>query len=94
MEVSFNDTVVSSGTTGYAHKALINTLLDSSDSAKNTRLQTAMYYPDTPGAMDSTDITYFGLNEGLKKRHRFFNGSKPVEMTAKLDIDVFKLDRC
>ena len=93
VEVSFNDTVVSSGTTGYAHKALINTLLDSSDSAKNTRLQTAMYYPDTPGAMDSTDITYFGLNEGLKKRHRFFNGSKPVEMTAKLDIDVFKLDR-
>ena len=93
VEVSLNDTVVSSGTTGFAHKSLINTLLDSSDSVKKTRLQTSMFYRDTPGGMDSCDVTFFGLNEGLKKRHRFFNGSKPVEMIAKLDVDVFKLDR-
>ena len=93
VEVSLNECVISNGNTGYAYKSYINTLLNSSESVKKNRLQSAMFYPDTPGHMDDCDVTFFGGNEGLKKRHKFFNGSKPVQMLTKLDVDVFKLDR-
>ena len=47
----------------YAYRALFETCLSYGNDAKNSHLQTAMYYKDTAGKMDSIPG-----NEGIKKR--------------------------
>jgi len=91
VEVRFNDRVVAGGQTCYSYKALINTLL-CQDEKNDSELECAMFCKDTAGFMDDLSLLSGG-NAGYKKRAKQMAGSKVVEALARLDIDVFKVNK-
>lgn len=93
IEITLNDQIVSSGNTGHCFKAIISNLVELSNSKKKSRLQTSMFYDDTPGCLEAVNVGPLGANEGLKKRYEFFKESKIVELFGTLDVDVFKIRR-
>jgi len=91
VEVRFNDRVVAGGQTCYSYKAMINTLL-CEESLNDSDLECSMFHKDTAGFMD--DISQrSGGNDGYKKRASLMAASKTVETLAKLDVDVFKVNK-
>jgi hypothetical protein len=93
VEVSANDTLISTGTTAYSYKALMNLLLNTSDSTKLSLLQSHMFYADSPGYMDSLNIASTGSNMGLIQRAQYTARSKPVTMLANIFADIFSIQK-
>jgi hypothetical protein len=94
IEVYLGDTLVTKGDTNYPLKAMINTLLETSNSVKRSKLQQQLFFFDTPEYMDSVDITpTSGVNKGLVERGKFTAESKSVEIIGTLDVDVFKIEK-
>ena len=91
VEVKFGNTIVTKNDSGYCYRAMFNTLLDTSSAVKRSRLQSALYFEDTPGAMDSLSTDYdTGSNRGLVARGQYVAESRPVELIGALDVDVLK----
>ena len=90
-EVRFNDTVVFGGQTGFAYRAMFNTLLDT-DKITDEELQCGMFLKDTVGFVDDVDLTSEG-NKGFAQRAELMEGSKSVELLSRLQIDAFKTDK-
>ena len=91
VEVRLNDRVVTGGQTGYSYKALMNTLLGETE-LNDSELECAMFHKDSAGFMDDVSLL-IGCNEGFKKRAEAMSGSRTVELLAKVDVDVFKVNK-
>ena len=70
VEVSVHNKSITSSTTNYPYKAMIQTLLKYGNEAKQSQLTSQMYVFDTPNAMDDADLE--GQNVGLYSRSKFF----------------------
>ena len=93
VDVYFQQKLVSSSSTNYPYKAMMDVLLNFGQDATSTQLQTQLYYADTPGSMDHTDPTTTLINAGLIKRNNIAKGSALVDMVGPMYADVFQLSR-
>jgi hypothetical protein len=93
IECSLNDCIISSGTTGYSYRALMNLLLNYSEAAKNSSLQSHLFHADSPKFMDSLNVSETGSNKGLIKRAAFTAESKCVTMIANIFTDLFAIQK-
>ena len=93
VDVYFQQKLVSSSSTNYPYKAMMDVLLNFGQDATSTQLQTQLYYADTPGSMDHTDPTTTPINAGLIKRNNTAKGSALVDMVGPMYADVFQLSR-
>ena len=91
VDVALNGREISSATPTYPYRAMIETLLNYSHATKVDQLTSALFYKDTAGKMDAADpgLPSATANAGLKKRSRFTNGSKEVELIGRLHSDMF-----
>ena len=86
-----NDTLVTPSSNTYPFRAYVDTLLSYGDEAKNIQLTSKLWYKDTAGHMDATNVD--GGNTGLVERRRFIAESPIVEMMGRLHVDPFLQDR-
>jgi hypothetical protein len=94
VDVKLNDTTVSSTNNTYAYRSYLETLLSYGPAAKNSQLTSALYYKDVAGSMDETNPhDANGTNNGLKKRHAFFEDGAVVDMIGMLHSDLFFQDK-
>ena len=90
VEIQINETQVSDSTSSnYGYKAIIETLLSYGNDAKDTHLQSALFYKDTAGKMAGYDVN----NTGLKARKDVItNGSFEFETAIYNDfLQTYKL---
>lgn len=78
---------------GYAFKAVVNTLLNTSESVKNTSLYSQMYAKDTAGCHDDVNPTFVGTNKGLTERYERCKNSKVVTLSGFIDVDFFNMQK-
>ena len=89
IDVYLNQKLVSPPNTTYNYRAYIETLLNYGYSAKNSHLQSVLWFQDTEGKMDS------GVDDniGLKKRRSFFENGKTVDLLGHLHCDIFNQEK-
>ena len=69
VDISLNDTVVTSSNNTYAYRAYLETLLSYGPAAKKSQLTSALYYKDTAGFMNDSNPHDENLgNDGFKSR--------------------------
>ncbi len=103
--VQINEEEVENSNSMYAYRAYITDTLNHGSETKNTFLQNALYYHDTAGAMDSTElpqkISTFedflkkqNLNHGyLKRREILINGKGSIQVRGIPHLDIFHNDK-
>jgi hypothetical protein len=89
VDLKLNDTLVSSTNNTYAYRAYIETLLSYGQSAKTSQLTASLYYKDDATLMDDGNPLAAAANNGLKKRHSFFDNGGIVDMIGCLHSDLF-----
>lgn len=91
VEVTLNDKTITHGTSNYAERAIMETLLSFGKDASKNWLQAGLFFKDDAGHMDNADPTAADAvaNTGLKKRAEFTNLSKLVTTRSKLHLDIF-----
>lgn len=89
IDVYLNQKLVSPPNNAYAYRAYIETLLNYGESAKNSHLQSVLWYPDTPKHMSDTTE----LNTGHTKRKEFFKDGKTVDLIGHLHCDIFNQEK-
>lgn len=92
VEVTMQGKLVTSTTSHYPYKAMIQTLLSYGDEAKTSQLTSKLWEKDTAGHLDDNDIDG-GSNVGLYKRSLYFARSMTVDMEGPIYHDVFQVDR-
>jgi len=90
-DVLLNDKQITHGSQTYPYKAYLEKLLSFNQSAKDSTLQTSFYYEDAADNFNS--VTYGDENPGAKIRHNLTKGSKSIQMSDKLHLDAFNIDR-
>ena len=75
----------------YPFRAYVDTVLNYGYEAKNTQLTSQLWYKDTAGHMDATNVD--GGNTCLNERRRYIAESRIVEMMGRLHVDLFLQDR-
>ena len=93
IEVYFNSTLVSSSTNTYSPESYVKTVLNFGMGAKKSQLQSAMWYGDTAGHLDSTVLGVAGKNEGFKKRNALIKQGMEFELMGPLYCDVFMIQK-
>ena len=93
VDVYFGSTQVSSSTNIYSPESYTKTALNFGMGAKNSQLQSAMWYGDTAGAFENAKVGVAGTNAGYKKRSKFIEESKEFELTGPLYCDVFMIPK-
>ena len=91
VDVYLNDTLVTPSSNTYPFRAYVDTVLSYGDEAKNTQLTSQLWYKDTAGHMDATNLDVG--NTGLDERRRYIAESRIVEMMGRLHVDLFLQDR-
>ena len=86
IDCSLNDTLITTSSSTYAHKAYLQTLLTSSTDAARTHLQPQFWHRDI-GQVNSTDENE---NFGYRARRGLSSQSRPIEMLGKLHVDLFQ----
>ena len=90
VDVSLNGKLISDSTPTYPYRAMIETLLNYDREAKDTHLQSQMYFKDTASHMDFNDLTSATIsNVGLKARYAKTQNSKVFEMMGPIHSDIF-----
>ena len=92
VDVSLNERLITSSTPTYPYRAMIETLLSYGQDAKDSQLQSALYFKDTAGNMDVVDPTTAddeNANVGLKNRYQLTQRSRVVDMVGRLHSDIF-----
>lgn len=95
VDVSLNERLISSSTNTYAYRAMLETLLNYGDEAKESQLTMSLFYKDTPGKMDTVNplAEDDNANLGLKARFAFTKSSNIVDMMGAIHSDVFFQER-
>ncbi|KAJ8307849.1 hypothetical protein KUTeg_014632 [Tegillarca granosa] len=91
-DVTLQGKSITSTTSHYPYKAMIQTLLKYGNQAKMSQLTSQLWLKDTSGHMDDNDVEN-GSNTALYERAQFFNGGKSVDMEGPILHDLFSLDR-
>ena len=90
VDVSLNGKLIRDSTPTYPYRAMVETLLNYGREAKETHLQSQMYYKDTAGHMDFDDLAASTVsNVGLKARFDKTKSSKVFEMMGPIHADIF-----
>ena len=92
VEVTMQGKLVTSTTSHYPYKAMIQTLLSYGNSAKKSQLTSQLWSKDVPGHLDDNDVNGGG-NAALNQRSSYFSQSKTVDMEGPLYHDLFHMDR-
>jgi len=92
VEVTMQGKLVTSTTSHYPYKTMIQTLLSYGDEAKTSQLTSQLWEKDTAGHLDDNDIDG-GSNVGLYKRSLYFARSMTVDMEGPIYHDLFQVDR-
>ena len=93
VDVYFQQKLVSSSGTNYAYKAYMDVLLNFSEDAERSQIQTQLFYKDSAGAFDQTKITEIPLNQGLILRQKLAKNSQLVDMCGPIFADTFNMSR-
>ena len=89
VDISLNDTVVTSSNNTYAYRAYLETLLSYGPSAKKSQLTSALYYKDVAGHMnDSNPHDDESKNVGFKSRSAFSTRGT-FDMVGIIHSDLF-----
>ena len=70
MDVYFQQKLVNSSGTNYASKAYKDVLLNLSEDAERSQMQTQLFYKDSAGVFDQSKPTEVPLNQELILRHK------------------------
>jgi hypothetical protein len=89
IDVALNGKTITSSTSTYAYRAMVETLLDYGKPAKESQLTAALFYKDSAGHMDDADTGNGGANIGLRRRVTHTVGSSVVDMMGRLHCDLF-----
>jgi hypothetical protein len=96
VDVSLNDILVTSSVNTYAYRSMIDTLLNYGEDAKKTHLQSALFYKDTPGFMETLEVDLTKLNTsnlGWLKRREIMGKKNSIDMFGRIHADIFFQDR-
>ena len=93
VDVYFQQKLVSSSGTNYAYKAYMDVLLNFSEDAETSQMQTQLFYKDSAGAFDQTKINEIPLNQGLILRQKLAKNSQLVDMCGPICADTFNMSR-
>ena len=89
VDISLNDTVVTSSNNTYAYRAYLETLLSYGPSAKKSQLTSALYYKDVAGHMnDSNPHHEDSKNVGFQSRSAFSTRGT-FDMVGIIHSDLF-----
>ena len=89
VDISLNGTQITSSTSTYPYRAIIETLLSYGQESKLTQMRAALYIKDTANKMDEVADD----NEGLLARRAYTAESKVVEMMGRIHADLFFQER-
>ena len=92
VDVEIQQQMISSTGVNYAYKAMLDVLLNFGNDAKESQLQTQLYFHDSAGSMDSTN-PQGADNLGLFYRDEFSGTSKTVDLEGPLYESIFETDR-
>ena len=96
VEISLNETPVTSSNNTYAYRSYIETLLSYGSTAKQSQLTSQLYYKDVSGASmedrnpHNDDVA---ANTGFTARSAHTNGSRIVDMIGGIHSDIFYQDK-
>ena len=85
LDIHLDNTLITDSSNLYHYRALIETLLSSSDESKSSQLSMSLFYKDTAGEMDS----FTTGNNGLVTRRELMKKSNTVQLIGKLHSDIF-----
>lgn len=88
VDVFLNQRNVSPPSTRYSYRSYIEKLLNYGHEAKNTHLQTDLWYKDTAGQMDRMVVQDDTKNSGYEERKRLA-GNGTMELYGHLHCDIF-----
>ena len=89
VEITLNDQTITSGSSNYADRAIMEVLLTYNKDAVNSWLQAGGFEYDTAGKMDEANPGAADGNAGLKKRAKHTKESKVLILRGKLHEDLF-----
>lgn len=89
VDVFLNQRNVSPPSTRYSYRSYIEKLLNYGREAKNTHLQTDMWYKDTAGQMDRVVVENNIQNNGYELRKSIAGAGQLVELYGHLHCDIF-----
>jgi hypothetical protein len=90
VDVFWQNRLVSSSGLTYPYKAMFDVLLNYSELAKQTQLQSQLYYKDDAVAMEAVDPEGNPYNDGLWSRWLYTMNGQAVDMEGPLYVDVFQ----
>ena len=94
VEVKLNGTLISSTNNTYPYRAYLENVLSYGQDAKDSQLQSCMYYKDVAGQMDILAVRGDNArNRGLSARAGFFAESATVEMLGRVHSDIFSQEK-
>lgn len=91
-DVTIQNKLITSTTTHYPYKAMIQNMLSYGTEAKKSQLTSQLYIKDTSGHYDDNDVKN-GSNTALYNRSLYFTESQVCDMEGPLLHDLFSLDR-
>ncbi|XP_041372810.1 uncharacterized protein F54H12.2-like [Gigantopelta aegis] len=92
VDLTLNGKLITTSTNLYPYKSYLKVLLNGTSTAKESSLQSQLYYKDDAQDIDSSDpIT--GINSGLINRGAFCETSHTVDMEGPLYEDFFDIKR-
>ena len=92
VDLSLQQQVVSSVGTNYPYKAYLDILLNKSRLAKQTQLQSQLFYKDDAGHFDDPDPVG-GSNLGLARRWSYTNKGELVDLEGPIFNDLCSQNR-
>ena len=93
VDVYFQQKLVSSSGTNYAYKAYMDVLLNFSEDAEKSQIQTQLFYNASAGLFDQTIVTEVPLNQGLILRQNLVKNSQLVDMYGPIFADTFNMSK-
>jgi hypothetical protein len=100
VDVKLNTTSLETSNRTYPYKAYLLDLLNFGEDAKETFMQSSLYYKDDANEFDTLNIIKatkdgdLNTNDGfLKRRKILLDGSGKVELLTKIHSDIFNSDR-
>ena len=94
VDVSLNETPVTSSNNTYAYRAYIENLLSYGSTSKQSQLNSQRYYKDVAGALEEINpYNDDAVNTGFVARSQFTNVSRVVDMIGKIHSDLFFQDK-
>ena len=94
MDVILGGKLISSATNLYAHRSILEVLLNYDKEAAESQLGCEIFCKDTAGQMEEMDITADPvLNTGLGTRSEWTKTSKTFELQGRIHSDLFNQEK-